>query len=198
MKNQRLGEEYQLGQGRIYDMSHPRAWTTLATRVVYETPRLRVHRDDVTRPDGEVDHYDWVEAPDQVRVAALVSQEIIFIEQSHYLTGATLQLPGGSLNHDEDSRTAAQRELRQETGYRCGSWTSYGQVCPLPSLSPVQVHLWLARDLAPGQAEPESPEADLRILRQPLTEAVEAVREGRVCCAASTALILAVSQSLLH
>jgi len=181
----------------IYHMPYPRAWTRLATRVVYETPRLRLHRDDVTRPDGQVDHYDWVETPDQVRVAALVGEEVILIEQSHYLTGSALQLPGGSLDPDEDSRSAAQRELRQETGYHGGVWASYGQLCPLPSLSPVRVHLWFARDLAAGHAEPESAEADLRVRRMPLTGALDAVREGRVCCAASTALILAVSRTIL-
>ncbi len=178
-------------------MPHSRGWTRLATRVVYDTPRLRLRRDDVLRPDGDADHYDWVETPDQVRVAALVGEQIVLIEQSHYLMGPALQLPGGSLDQDEDSRSAAQRELRQETGYHGGVWASYGQLCPLPSLSPVRIHLWFARDLAAGHTEPEPAEADLRTLRLPLTGALDAVREGRVCCAASTALILAVSRTIL-
>jgi ADP-ribose pyrophosphatase len=149
------------------------------------------------RPDGQADHYDWVETPDQVRVAALVDKEIILVEQNHYLTGTALQLPGGSLDQGEDSRSAAQRELRQETGYRGGVWASHGQLCPLPSLSPVRVHLWFARELAAGHADPEPAEADLRILRLPLTGALDAVHEGRVCCAASVALILAASQTIV-
>lgn len=181
----------------ISRMSHRRGWTRLATRIVYDTPRLRLRRDDVIRPDGQADHYDWVETPDQVRVAALVDKEIILVEQSHYLVGAALQLPGGSLDQGEDSRGAAQRELRQETGYRGGVWAGYGQLCPLPSLSPVRVHLWFARDLAAGRAEPESAEADLRTVRLSLTGALDAVHEGRVCCAASIALILAVSRTII-
>jgi 8-oxo-dGTP pyrophosphatase MutT (NUDIX family) len=174
-------------------MSDRRAWKRLETKTAYSTNRVSLHRDLVTRPDGQPDTYDWVETADQVRVAAVVNGELLLIRQDHYLTGTALQLPGGGVEKGEDSRSAAERELRQETGLHRGSWTSYGEVCPLPSLSPARVHLWFAYHLELGPTKRESSEADVRAIRISMLEAVQAVRTGKVQCAASAALILAVS-----
>jgi ADP-ribose pyrophosphatase len=137
--------------------------------------------------------YDWVESADQVRVAAIVDGQLMLIHQDHYLTGPALQLPGGGIEDGEDSRSAARRELQQETGSHGGFWSKYGELHPLPSLSPIRVHLWLAQRLEQGPTARESAEADVRLIRMSLPEAVEAVRTGKVQCAASSALILAVN-----
>jgi 8-oxo-dGTP pyrophosphatase MutT (NUDIX family) len=170
-------------------------WDRRATRVVCTTSHFRVHRDDVVRPDGNADHYDWVEMPDQVRIAAIVGNSLLLVNQDHYLIGGTLQLPGGGVEKGEDRQEAAQRELRQETGFHGGAWTSHGSVCPLPSLTPSLVHLWSARDLTPGDAKPESAERDIRVLRLQLPIAVQAVLDGKVGCAASAALILLIAET---
>src|SRR4051812_27025427 len=106
---------------------HDGPWTRLATRIVYATPRMRVHRDQVKRPDGNAGHYDWVEIPDQVRVAALVDDRLLLVDQHHYLVGRTLQLPGGNVDQQEDAYHAARRELAEETGYSGGTWTNHGR-----------------------------------------------------------------------
>jgi len=165
-------------------------------RVVYANSRLRVHRDEVVRPDGQIGSYDWVDVPDQVRVAAFLGTDLVLIDQHHYLVGRTLQLPGGNVEQHEDAHTAAQRELWQETGCHGGSWASHGELVPLPGLSPSKVHLWSASDLTPGNAEPEPSEADLRVVRVSLADAHVAVLDGRVGCAASAALILALPRAL--
>jgi len=175
-------------------MSHEAPWTQHETTVVCVTEHLRIHRDMVTRPDGHLGHYDWLETADQVRVAALVGDEILLIDQHHYLIGRTLQLPGGNVDRSENDRQAAERELRQETGYRGGSWTRRGAVHPVPALSRARVHLWYAEHLDAGRASPEPTERDLRVVRLPLPEAVRATQDGRITCAASTALILALAE----
>jgi ADP-ribose pyrophosphatase len=165
-------------------------WKKRTNQVVYATPRLSVYRDEVVRPDGKADQYDWVEVPDQVRVAALVGNGLLVIDQHHYLSGRMLQLPGGSIDPNEDDHQAARRELLQETGYRGGVWSSHGHLFPLPGVSPVKVHLWSARGLIAGPPKRDSAEADLRVVRLSLAEAVQAVRGGGMKCAASAFLIL--------
>jgi len=159
---------------------------------MFATPRVRVHRDEVTRPDNVGDHYDWVEVPDQVRVAALVDDRLLLVDQYHYLVGRTLQLPGGNVDQGEDPDHAARRELAEETGYGGGIWAEHGRFHPLPGLSPAATHLWSARALAAGDPARESAETDLTVIRLPLADAVQAVGDGRVGCAASAALILIV------
>jgi ADP-ribose pyrophosphatase len=174
-------------------MPHRGPWQELASEVVLSTPHFDVHRDRVERPDGSPGQYDWISAPDQVRVAALVADTILLIDQHHYLIGRTLQLPGGSLEGEEGSEVAARRELQQETGFHGGVWAGAGTVSPLPGLAPTRVHLWSARDLTPGTATPEPSERDLRVVRMTLAEARDAVLAGRVQCAASALLIVRVA-----
>ncbi|WP_435273037.1 NUDIX domain-containing protein [Streptomyces parvulus] len=155
------------------------------------TPRLTAYRDEVTLPHGERGTYDWVHVPDQVRVAALVNGALLVVEQYHYLAGPMWQLPGGSVDPaDRSSRIAAQRELAEETGYRDGRWGDRGSLHALPGLTPARVHLWSTIDPAPSRAAPEPAEADMVVRRIPLHEAVSAVRDGRLRCAASALLVM--------
>lgn len=165
-------------------------WQAISSDVVFQTRRLRVLQDRVINPSGcEVD-YDWVATDDQVRVAAIVDDRIIVVEQHHYLAGPLLQLPGGRIEPDEGVLASAKRELAEETGYRGGRWTSRGSLFPLPGLTTTRVHLWIARNLRPGSPSLEPGEHDLRVHEMRLSEAVSAVSAGRVRCAPSAALIL--------
>ncbi|MDF5752183.1 NUDIX hydrolase [Spongiactinospora sp. TRM90649] len=168
-------------------------WTRHSGTTPFHTPRFQVHHDQVTGPDGRPGDYDWVQAPDQVRVAALVDGGLLIVEQHHYLGGAMWQLPGGAVDPgDADPLAAARRELAEETGYHGGTWTGHGSLLPLPGLTDCSVHLWRVERPTPGPAAPESSEADLRVLRVPLPEAAAAVREGLLRCAPSAALVLLI------
>jgi ADP-ribose pyrophosphatase len=83
--------------------------------------------------------------------------------------------------------------LAEETGYRGGRWTPRGAVHPMPGLTPARVHLWSAEGLTPGESALESGEADLKVRHVSLDEAVRAVHDGRIGCASSAALVLAVA-----
>ncbi|MEU1813530.1 NUDIX hydrolase [Micromonospora aurantiaca (nom. illeg.)] len=171
-------------------MSPHGPWIRRGGELRHATARFLVHRDRVTRPDGADGTYDWVDTADLVRVAAIDAGTILLIRQHHYLVGETWQCPGGAIDDGESSLQAARRELAEETGYHHGTWTPVGVWHPLPGLTPAKVHLWQAHNLTAGPAHPEPGEADLSVLRVGLADAVEAVHQGRVGCAASAALIL--------
>ncbi|MFC8145869.1 NUDIX domain-containing protein [Streptomyces paradoxus] len=166
-------------------------WTRHGRVPLCATSRLTAYRDEVTLPHGGRGTYDWVQVPDQVRVAALVEGELLVVEQYHYLAGPMWQLPGGAVEPvDRSSCTAAQRELAEETGYRGGRWGDKGSLYVLPGLTPARVHLWSTIDPTPSRAAPERAEADLLVRHVSVEEAMVAVRDGRLQCAASAALVM--------
>ncbi|MDG2277291.1 MAG: NUDIX hydrolase [Pseudomonadales bacterium] len=90
-----------------------------------------------------------LESVDWVNVVALdPERRSVMIRQYRFGVGyTTLETPGGMVDPGEDSRTAAERELYEETGYRASSWTYLGAVEPNPAIHNNLCHHWLADDV---------------------------------------------------
>ena len=85
---------------------------------------------------------DWVNM-----VAIDAQQRCVMIRQYRFGVGyTTLETPGGMVDPGEDSRTAAARELLEETGYASEHWTYLGAVEPNPAFHNHLCHHWLAQD----------------------------------------------------
>ena len=90
-----------------------------------------------------------LESADWVNVVALDEQRrSVMIRQYRFGVGyTTLETPGGMVDPGEDSRTAAARELLEETGYESDNWTYLGAVEPNPAFHNHLCHHWLAEDV---------------------------------------------------
>lgn len=91
-----------------------------------------------------------LESVDWVNVVALDAQgRSLMIRQYRFGVGySTLETPGGMVDPGEDSKTAAARELLEETGYTSNSWHYLGAVEPNPAFHNHLCHHWLAKDVA--------------------------------------------------
>ncbi|MBV9760144.1 MAG: NUDIX hydrolase [Acidobacteriaceae bacterium] len=64
------------------------------------------------------------------------------------------ELPAGRLDPGESPLEAAQRELREETGYRAKRWRELASFWASPGYVHEKMNVFLAEDLTEGQQEP--------------------------------------------
>lgn len=103
---------------------------------------------------------------------------------SEYCAGSNsfiLSLPGGKAksNDPEEMAAEAQRELREETGFRAQQMIKLHFAWSHPSTSNRRSHVFLAYDLVRDPL-PESPDEIIRTVVLPLDEAIERVYEDFV------------------
>lgn len=158
-----------------------RSWTTLDREVLLDRWWIRLRRDRVRLPDGEViPEFHVVEYPDWALTVCLTEDgELVMVEQYRYgVDRSSLEFPAGALEDGEDARAGAERELFEETGYRCAEIRLLGRCAPEPSRHTNFAHLFVgtgARRVA--DPAPEATEAlTVRVLT--VSEVRERVRTG--------------------
>lgn len=108
--------------GRRHDWPGEPEWPVLESEVEYETGWVTAGYDLVEQPDGGRKRYYWAELATAVVVVARADDHLLFVEQYRPVTRATqLELPAGVVDAGESYTAAAERELREETGFAAGS-----------------------------------------------------------------------------
>lgn len=128
------------------------AWTTRATRTVYENRWIHVREDQVTGPHGDGIYGVVRMQHPAVFVIALDDEErVCFVELQRYTTGRSLEVPAGG-SDGEDPLEAAKRELLEETGVTASEWQSLGRMNALNGIADAPEHVFLARGLTTADA----------------------------------------------
>ena len=98
-------------------------------------------------PDGTiVSEYFVVELPTSVCALAITEDDkVVMIKQyRHPIEAATLEIPGGFIDKDEDPKIAVTRELLEETGYSFPTVEYVGKVAANPGVLNNYTYLFLA------------------------------------------------------
>jgi 8-oxo-dGTP pyrophosphatase MutT (NUDIX family) len=106
-----------------------------------------------------------------------------------------LEIPAGRLSPGEDPRLAAERELMEETGLTSASVLSLGLLHSSPGVFDEAIHLYLATDLAQGDAAPEDYE-EISCVRMPLAEALDLAATGCITDGKTIAALLRAQRHL--
>lgn len=104
-------------------------WTTLESQTLLELPRMIVSRDSVRLQDGRVidDYYQITMGGAAVIAAMTPSSKVVLLRMYKYGPRRSgIGFPGGAVEPGETTLEAAQRELREETGYSSGAWQDLG------------------------------------------------------------------------
>jgi 8-oxo-dGTP pyrophosphatase MutT (NUDIX family) len=126
-------------------------WEVLRRVTVYDSPWVRLHRDDVRLPDGSViDGHHVVEVPAPAVGVVPVGDDgrILLIEHHRFITGTTgWEVPAGRFETGDTAESAAERELLEETGHSAGSFEYVGNYFPINGLVKHVFHVCIARKL---------------------------------------------------
>ncbi len=151
-------------------------------REIFDGKIMHVFEDTVSLPNGAQATREYMRHVGAVCVLPLFDDGTILLEKQYrYPVGQIItEIPAGKLDSkDEDHLLAAQRELREETGYTAKNWTSLGIFYPACAYSDEAIEMYLARDLHLGERELDCDEF-LNLARVPLHEALEQVMQGEI------------------
>jgi ADP-ribose pyrophosphatase len=165
--------------------------TVLASERIYEGRILNLRVDQIRTPQGVEALREIVENGGAVAMVAVDDQQrVVLVRQyRHAIRAVVTEIPAGKLDGDEDPVEGAQRELREETGFRAGQWKSLGSIYPSPAWSTEYIYLYLATDLIPGPTALDADET-IELVTLPFTEVIDLVRAGAITDAKTVAALL--------
>ncbi len=157
----------------------------ISSRTVYRGPVFSVTTDYVKEPGGEKpQRRDVVRHQGSVVVLVLDDSRhqprvLLARQYRHSAQQALWELPAGRIDAGESELAAAQRELREETGFRARHWKRMFTFYASPGFLDETMALYLARGLERGKAQPEEDEVISKRFF-PLAAAVRMAINGRI------------------
>jgi 8-oxo-dGTP pyrophosphatase MutT (NUDIX family) len=158
-------------------------WTTLSGESKYDNRWINVTEYQVINPSGGKGIYGKIHFKnkgigiipvDEEGYTWLVGQYRYTLNEFHW------EIPEGGGPLDEFPILAAQRELKEETGITAKKWTPLLRMNPSNSVSDEECVIYLAEELTFGESLLEETEADLKVKRVPLKEAIDMVMRGHI------------------
>ncbi|RJX71369.1 NUDIX hydrolase [Vibrio sinensis] len=120
-----------------------------ASKVLHTWKRISLVEETIQLPNGKEIIHTTIAHPGAAVILPIDQDgNVILINQYRpSLKKWLLELPAGTIEHDEAIEHCAQRELEEETGYFAHEMISLGQVTPLAGFCDEIQYLFVAKDL---------------------------------------------------
>jgi ADP-ribose pyrophosphatase len=170
------------------------AWHFLGSTPLHHLGKLTLREDAWRLPTGTERRYPVLHVGLTVGVVPFVDAEhVLLIRQFRHLARAeTWELPGGGGQAGEEPEAAAQRELREEGGYRAGRLTLLTRLLPSSAYLDETAYCYIGEELV---ADPLASDDDEFLERHvvPFREAVAMALDDRITESVSKVALLAAA-----
>lgn len=166
----------------------PSPWRVLSSRIVVSDRWLTLRADSCETVGGaRIEPYYVIETFDFVAVIAVTADDqLVLVRQyRHGYGAATLELPGGGVDKEEDALKAGLRELGEETGYRDGQARLLRTYSPDTARYANRLHVLLVEGASAGATRQEDPRENIEVVLWPMNRARELLSEPEFANAAS-------------
>ena len=158
---------------------------------LYEGRILNLRRDKVTTVTGS-SYREIVEHNGAVAMVVLTDEGNVIMERQYRYAcrRVVLEIPAGKIDKGETNpQAAAERELKEETGYTASDITYLGAVNPSCAYSEEVIHLYLMRGLTKGEQELDDDEV-IEIVEMPFDEVYAMAVRGEIADSKTLAALL--------
>lgn len=155
--------------------------TRIDGQLAYDGGFLKVHRDRVTLPDGEVTSREYIKHPGAVVVLPVLDNGRVLLERQfrYPLNRVFIELPAGKIDPGEDPLACAIRELEEETGYTANDWQYVATIHNAIAYSDEHLDIYLARGLTEGKSKLDDGEF-IELITASVDDMLDWVRTGQI------------------
>ncbi|MEO6423493.1 MAG: NUDIX hydrolase [Candidatus Nitrotoga sp.] len=155
--------------------------TCLDSMAVYEGDFIKVFKDNVQLPDGNMSTREHITHPGAVAVLAILDNGDLLMErQFRYAPQREfIELPAGKIEYGEELLFTAQRELLEETGYIASNWTHLTTAWPCIGYANERMEYFVAQGLTYQGVQLDEGEF-LEVFQLSLAEALDWIRQGKI------------------
>ena len=160
-----------------------RDWKEISSKIAHRGGIFNYRQVERVSPEGDKRGvFDIFEFANWVNIVAITAdQKLVMVEQfRHGIGKITTEIPGGAVDKNEDYKTAAIRELREETGHQSNNWKLLGQVHPNPAIMNNVCQIFLALDCEKTADTQFDPLEDIEIKLWDLKDLPRFLKEGRI------------------
>jgi ADP-ribose pyrophosphatase len=150
----------------------------------------------VEAPNGRIVEKGVIQHPGSVVIVPLMGDKVLMLRQYRLsLDKHILELPAGTREQGEDWLACAQRETREETGFRAEKWHLLGHLWPAPGLTDETMAIYIAMELKPAPLKADFDE-EIEVVPYLLSELTEMALDGSLQDAKSAVAILRTADYL--
>ena len=158
---------------------------------IYHGKRLIVEKSLFSLPNGREREAVVVRPSGAVVILPVDQNYCYLIRQWRFAIGQyIIEAPAGTMEPGEDPVQTARRELIEETGLAAGEFIPRGFIYTTPGFTDEKIFIYEARNLTPSQEYDPDDDEIIEVIRIPISEVMQMVRDGGIVDAKTIAAVV--------